>query len=236
MLANTLQPSPAEQADNIVLFLGNVSEPGVTIKLDVRMHRSIAGSASDAGFVFVSQHLIGEGLVEGYASTGGPVRLTFRGWRRFEELKHGEAELGMRGFMAMEYSKPPLDDLFKNHFKAAARRAGFDLFRLDEQPKAGSIDDRMRLEIRRSRFVVADLTHGNQGAYWEAGFAEGLGRPVIYTCEQKVFDEKKTHFDTNHLYTLGWQEGHYQDAAEALTLLIRTSVPGALLEDPVDPS
>jgi len=33
---------------------------------------------------------------------------------------------------------------------------------------------RMRLEIRRSRFAVVDLTHGNRGAYWEAGFAEGL--------------------------------------------------------------
>jgi nucleoside 2-deoxyribosyltransferase len=44
------------------------------------------------------------------------------------------------------------------------------------------IDDQMRVALRTSRFVVADLTRGNRGAYWEAGFAEGLGRPVIYTC------------------------------------------------------
>ena len=41
----------------------------------------------------------------------------------------------------------------------------------------------MRVQIRASRFVICDLTHGNRGAYWEAGFAEGIGRPVIFVCE-----------------------------------------------------
>ena len=69
----------------------------------------------------------------------------------------------------------------------AVASAGFDLVRLDEDPQAGSIDERLRVEIRKSRFLVADLTHGNPGAYWEAGFAEGLGKPVIYTCEKDDF-------------------------------------------------
>ena len=59
-------------------------------------------------------------------------------------------------------------------------------------PKAGLIDDRLRVEIRTSRFLIADLTHENAGAYWEAGFAEGLGKPVIYTCEKSKFDTAKT--------------------------------------------
>jgi nucleoside 2-deoxyribosyltransferase len=59
---------------------------------------------------------------------------------------------------------------------------GFILRRLDDEPKAGLIDDRMRAEIQASRFVIVDLTHMNRGAYWEAGYAEGLGKPVIYTC------------------------------------------------------
>jgi len=35
----------------------------------------------------------------------------------------------------------------------------------------------------------------NPGAYWEAGYAEGLGKPVIYTCEEAKFVEA-SHFDT----------------------------------------
>lgn len=45
--------------------------------------------------------------------------------------------------------------------------------------------------------LIADLTHGNRGAFWEAGYAEGLGKPVIYTCEASKFDEQ-SHFDTKH--------------------------------------
>jgi hypothetical protein len=42
----------------------------------------------------------------------------------------------------------------------------------------------MRAAILASRFVISDLTHDSPGAYWEAGFGEGLGLPVIYTCER----------------------------------------------------
>ena len=50
------------------------------------------------------------------------------------------------------------------------------------------IDDRLRVEIQSARFLIADLTHENRGAFWEAGYAEGLGKPVIYTCEESVFN------------------------------------------------
>ena len=65
--------------------------------------------------------------------------------------------------------------------------AGFDLFKSDDEPRAGLIDDQLRVDIQSSDFLIADLTHDNLGAYWEAGYAEGLGKPVIYTCEQENF-------------------------------------------------
>ena len=106
--------------------------------------------------------------------------------------------------MAMKFGDAELSGFFSHHLKPATKRAGFDLFKLDDQPKAGLIDDRMRIEIRTSRFLIADLSHANPGAYWEAGFAEGLGKPVLYLCEQQKFDERKTHFDTNHCTTVTW--------------------------------
>lgn len=43
-------------------------------------------------------------------------------------------------------------------------------------------------------------------AVLEAGFAEGLGRPVVYTCRKDIFDNSKTkpYFDTNHYLTVVW--------------------------------
>ncbi len=64
--------------------------------------------------------------------------------------------------------------------------------------------DRILARIRESRFVIADLTHNRGGVYYEAGFAEGLGIPVIYTCDADCLDpeapkEKRVHFDCQHL-------------------------------------
>src|SRR5215470_16220437 len=67
------------------------------------------------------------------------------------------------------------------------------------------------------RFVVADLSHGSHGAYWEAGFAEGLGLPVIYTCEEDAWKERKTHFDTNHMLTILWNASQLTKAGDELT-------------------
>jgi nucleoside 2-deoxyribosyltransferase len=110
-------------------------------------------------------------------------------------------------------------------FRPAAAQAGFKLFKLDDVPKAGLIDDRLRIEIQASDFVVADLSHDNLGAYWEAGYAEGLGKPVIYTCEQAKFEATKTHFDTNHHLTIVWDSEHPEDAGSALKATIRATLP-----------
>src|SRR3546814_6925901 len=74
--------------------------------------------------------------------------------------------------------------------------------------RAGIIDNIMRSQIRDAAFVIVDLTHDNSGAYWEAGYAEGLGKPVIYICEKAKFDKAKTHFDTNHCTTVVRSEEH----------------------------
>jgi hypothetical protein len=46
------------------------------------------------------------------------------------------------------------------------------------------------LKYKDARFLVADLTDRCPGAYWEAGFAHGLGKPVIYMCELKTFEDE----------------------------------------------
>ncbi len=86
----------------------------------------------------------------------------------------------------------------------------------DDRLEAGLIDNRMRVEIRNSRFVIADLTHDNRGAYWEAGYGEGLGKPVIYLCKAEVFRAKSTHFDTSHHLTIQWDPAALNRFAEDL--------------------
>ena len=152
------------------------------------------------------------------------MKLTMHGWAKYNELKRG-AIISHKAFMAMQYGDNDLEWMFENCFKPAVKATGFDLYRVDKDPKVGLIDDQMRVEIRTSRFLISDLTHDNGGAYWEAGFAEGLGRPVIYICEKKKFDEKKTHFDTNHQKTFTWERDNPEEAFKQLKATIRATLP-----------
>lgn len=87
------------------------------------------------------------------------------------------------------------------------------------------------MELRRSRFTIAELTDDNSGAYWEAGYAEGLGRPVIYTCGKGFFDGPGTHFDTNHHQTIVWESGALDDAAAQLKAMIRVTLPEEAIQE-----
>ncbi len=228
-------PTPAEQADRFVLWLGDSRHPrGKLLSIRPDMHQSIMGSTTPEEFQLVLYYLLDTGLLIGNKSGErgavgrANVALSFEGWQRYEQLRRGNTD-SRKAFMAMPYGEKELDQIVENVFKPAVKPTGFDLSRLDDpgQP-AGLIDDELRVAIRTSRFLIADLTHENRGAYWEAGYAEGLGRPVIYTCEEKKFEELQTHFDTNHHLTIKWNTGDphkLEDAAKKLKDTIRATLP-----------
>jgi hypothetical protein len=231
-IIKTQPPNPAEQADNFVRWLGeNVVAPGEEVLVAPSTHQAIMGSQTPNGFALVIGYLFNTGMVIGrryddYKEPGkAHVTLSFEGWKRFEKLKRGAID-SRKAFMAMKYGDKQLDKIVEEVFKPAVKKTGFDLFKLPDRPKAGLIDDRLRVEIQTSRFLIADLTHENAGSYWEAGYAEGLGKPVIYTCEKGKFEEQKTHFDTNHHLTILWDADNLGEAAEKLKVTIRATLPG----------
>lgn len=224
-------PRPQEQADLLVRWLAiNLPGPGELVDLSSETHAGIIGAKSDSGFALVLDHLFSAGLLIGHQSKTIGVQglakatLSFKGWAYYEKLAKGSIAY-RKAFMAMKFGDPVLERVLREFFKPAAKLAGFDLFKLDDVPKAGLIDDRLRVEIQSSDFLLADLTHDNLGAYWEAGYAEGLGKPVIYTCERSKFEATKTHFDTNHHLTIVWDPESPSDAAEDLKATIRATLP-----------
>jgi hypothetical protein len=152
------------------------------------------------------------------------LELTWDGWLRFDELKRQETT-SFTAFMAMKFGDPALDAVVDDHFKPAVAATAFTLKRVTDGQGAGLIDDQMRVALRTSRFVISDLTHNSRGAYWEAGFAEGLGKPVIYTCRKDQWDKERTHFDANHLVTIVWDPANLRRAASDLKATIRATLP-----------
>jgi nucleoside 2-deoxyribosyltransferase len=132
----------------------------------------------------------------------------------------------------MPFGADSVREAFEKCFVRAVDRAGFELRPVTDGQPAGVIDDHIRVAIRRARFVIADLTGGNHGAYWEAGFGDGLGKPVIYTCEADQFEKQKTHFDTNHCLTVPWSLNDLPAAENRLVATIRATLPAeAKMED-----
>lgn len=180
--------------------------------------------------MLVMGHLLETGMISGHANKTLSSKysiigtLSFKGWDYYEEQKPGRSNY-RKAFMAMKFGDAELNLIVENVFKVAARQTGFELQMLSDTPKAGLIDDRLRVEIQSSDFVVADLTHDNQGAYWEAGYAEGLGKPVIYTCKKSKFEEARTHFDTNHHLTVIWESLNQEQAIADLKATIRATLP-----------
>ena len=90
--------------------------------------------------------------------------------------------------------------------KSAILNTGYTPRLIDEKPDVDKIDDEIIGEIRRSRFLIADFTHGDKGirggVYYEAGFALGLGLEVIRSC--RVDQIADLHFDVNHHYHIAW--------------------------------
>jgi hypothetical protein len=237
-------PSVAEQADNLVKCLGDMTrekDPTQWVSLkpeEIQELIARIGAYSEPSFWLIAQpgSYTDWGFFQYLRGTLPSLRLTPGGWTRYEELQRQPSEARL-AFMAMKYGEPILERMLAKCFKPAVAKTGFQLQILTENAKAGLIDDRLRVEIRRARFLIADLTHQNAGAYWEAGFAEGLGRPVIYTCEKSVFDDEKTkpHFDTNHHLTVVWSESDMTKAEQELKSVVRATLPSeAWLSDPED--
>ena len=120
-----------------------------------------------------------------------------------------------QAFVAMWFDES-VDEAYEKGIEPAIRDAGYRPLRIDKKEHNNKIDDEIIREIRRSRFVVCDFTcgfveHGGErtdfprgGVYYEAGFAQGLGIPVIWMCRADHIEH--VHFDTRQFNHLVWEK------------------------------
>lgn len=227
-------PTLEEQIDNLVLFIGDHQEsPSTAVATRGEEVEAIIGASRNAGksdltIVLEAIREDGKYLRDERPEPDGLMRfrLSIFGWRRYRELK-ARGVRNKRIFMAMSFGNAELRTFVEGHLRSAVGAAGFELFVLTDSEPAGLIDERMRVEIRNSRMLIADLTDKNNGAYFEAGFAEGLGRPVLYICEAEAFKkERHVHFDTSHHQVITWSAAEPQKAASRVKWSIRNTLPG----------
>lgn len=130
-------------------------------------------------------------------------KIEIEGWKLLEEYtKKNNKQV----FVAMAFRDET--NLAYEKIAKAIIDTGFRPYRIDKEEHLNNITTEIMYEIKRSEFIITDSTYGNQGAYYEAGYATGLGIPVIWTCKHGTDDELKQwmHFDTRQINHVLWDD------------------------------
>lgn len=210
----------------VISFSGEPEASGVFRK-EMWHDISFCGSADEDQFKLVCGLLAREGWVNfdpflplyHNPSKSQAVQLTEKGENEyFKEVSRRRSNIV---FVAMAFGKDRTEKFYNSVLCPTIKKLKLKPFRMDiDNSKAGLIDNAMLYNIQNSRFVIAELSDKNPGAYWEAGYAEGLGLKVIYACEKRQL-KNKLHFDVNHRNTILWEETDYQKAKERLQTVIK---------------
>lgn len=148
------------------------------------------------------------------------IILLAEGWKRIDSLQRiGSSN---KVFIAMSFDPEMLR--VRNAIKEAIqdKSLGYEAVIMDEFEHNHQIVPEMLHAIKESKFVVAELTQHNNGAYFEAGYALGLGKEVIHICNTTSF-EKAGHFDVRQINTILWEKA--EDIKDKLIKRIKATIP-----------
>lgn len=85
--------------------------------------------------------------------------------------------------MAIDPDKPELEDIL-NAIKEASSRCGIQAERVDETQSNEKITDRILESIDKAEFVIVDLSNSKPNVYYEAGYAQGIGKLPVYIAKE----------------------------------------------------
>ena len=209
IIANSI----SEKLKKLILFVYRKTNGlGDKVTISSIAEYSICYAISEDEFQYILDVATKKGYIDFYQTS---LWLTFDGHVYAESISK-ESIVSSSVFVAMWFS-PEVQFIYEAAIKAAieSKECGsFKAFRVDNHEHNNDITDEIIAGIKACRFMVADLTGYRGGVYYEAGFAKGLGKPVIFTCRKDWFDgetsptgekiKERVHFDINHQNIIVW--------------------------------
>lgn len=87
-------------------------------------------------------------------------------------------------------------------YRDVCRRFEFDAEQTGESQSLERIIPRVETGIRRSAFIIADVSEGSPNVFYEVGFARALGKDVIMTAQKGT----RLPFDLGDVPTIFWED------------------------------
>jgi nucleoside 2-deoxyribosyltransferase len=218
IVRNSSKLNPLERMRQLLLVLGDLQKhPGVTTPSNGLTYPD--AEAETIGELneykgWLVQRNLAHSTVEG-------LKIQLPGWEEIQRLREQRASTGKRAFVAMWFDDS-MDDAFLNGIKPAAADAGYEGYRVKDDKHGERIDAKIIAEIRACRFVIADVTGTRSAVYYEAGFAEGLSKPVIWMCRKDTEEDMGKNFDTRQIRHIVWTDA--ADLRQQLTDTIRARI------------
>jgi len=197
-----------EKIDRALLYVADRSPSlGSIVATMVEHDWPLVQAHGPAEFKHFLDHLVEANTLRN-ANAGAHVKgeqwqyaMTVEGWKRVAILRPIGGVRGRQAFVAMWLDKS-LDGPYENGIRPALVACGYHPWRADRELIQEKICDRIVVEIRRSRILVADCTGHRTNVYYEAGLAQGIGLPLIWTCGDTDFD--RLQFDTRQYTHIKW--------------------------------
>jgi len=199
-LANAIPDySPLERRDNLLLLLAErAKRPSQSPSYSPETDYPLIAAADVGEIEFYRVDLMKRGYI---TTTPSSVGITMQGWKRVSDLK----KVGRRSdwcFVAMWFDGST-NALYDDAIKPAIEDAGYRPLRIDKHEHTNRIDDEIIAQIKRCRFMVADFSGQRHGVYFEAGMMKGLGRQVIWLCNEPELSN--LHFDVRQFNFIAYK-------------------------------
>jgi len=210
-----------EKIENFILFLARkTSFFGEDFEIDCSKDFPITYSKNPSEFENIFYLCKDLELIEAPGLTGSiqPLKLTLKGWQKSEEIKESGA-FSKKCFIAMSCSEE-LSEIYEEGIKIAIKETGYQPVFIEREEHNEKICDLIIAEIRSSKFLIADVTGQRQNVYYEAGFAHGLNKDIIWTCRKDEIDN--VHFDTRQYNHIVWENA--EDLKKQLLNRIKATV------------
>lgn len=246
---NYRQLDPLDKLDLVLLNMDRASEyVGMRLRINPGNDFPYYYCSNKMELVSILDLLFKEEFISApeAGKSGHDLYLITKGYERLREIKRYRKDSRVC-FVAMWFAEE-MNDVYKKAIKPAIEyieegeaEPRFKAIRIDNIEHTNDINDEIIANIRRSRFMVCDLTGYRGGVYFEAGFAYGLGMEVIYTCREDwakakteiLYDhdhkevkitKEGVHFDLEHRPQIRWTQEKLDEFKKELTNRIKAVI------------
>lgn len=122
----------------------------------------------------------------------------------------------MKCFVESTFDRADVDEVYNRCVRPVLKALSVQTVRVDRVEHNEDIDNKIFELLEQADFAIVDLTYARPSVYYEAGYAMGGGKPVVYIARDDHFRAKdndpqrlfRVHFDLQMKNIISWSEAN----------------------------